>query len=68
MKLHYHPGSESLTIELSDGAGITARQIAPGIVADFDAMGQLIGLDIALENGGLDGAKLETIALLSADV
>ncbi len=67
MKLHYHPVNESLTIQLSAGTGTTARQIAPGIVADFNALGELIGLDIALENGALAGSQLETIALLSAD-
>lgn len=68
MKLHYHPRSESLTIELSAGTGTTAREISPGIVADFDDAGHVIGLDIALENGGLIGSQLETIALLSADL
>lgn len=67
MKLHYHPASESLTIELSTGTGISARQISPGIIADFDEMGRVIGLDISLQNGVLDGGQLETIALLSAD-
>lgn len=67
MKLHYHPVSENLVIELATGTGTHAREIAPGIVADFDSFGQVIGLDIALENGVLAGSQLETIALLSAD-
>ena len=54
-------------IQLSDGESATAREISPGILADFDAMGRIVGLDISLENGQLSGAGLETIALLSAD-
>lgn len=67
MKLHYHPAGESLIVRLSEGEGTSAREISPGIVADFDAMGRVIGLDIALVDGALSGAGLETIALLSAD-
>lgn len=67
MKLHYHPANERLTIELAAGIGTHAREISPGVVADFDSHGQVIGLDIALFNGGLDTSQLETIALLSPE-
>ncbi len=67
MKLHYHPANERLTIELAAGTGTSAREISPGIVADFDHQGRVIGLDIELQNGGLDPAQLETIALLTPE-
>ena len=67
MKLHYHPANERLTIELAAGIGASAREITPGVVADFDREGRVIGLDILLNGGMLDTTQLETIALLSPD-
>ena len=67
MKLNYHPADDRLMVRLSEGESATARVLSPGIVADFDAMGTIIGLDITLENGVLSGTGLETIALLSAE-
>jgi len=46
MKLHYDAESDSLYIELNATPGDDAREIAPGVVADFDAAGNLVGLDI----------------------
>lgn len=46
MKLHYYPETDSLYIDLSEKAGIDAREVAPGVVLDFDAEGKLVGIDI----------------------
>ena len=37
MKLHYYPETDSLYIELSTRAGQESREVAPGVVLDFDA-------------------------------
>ena len=46
MKLHYYPETDSLYIDLADRPGTNSQEIAPGIVFDFDASGQLVGIDI----------------------
>lgn len=46
MKLHYYPETDSLYIELMSKAGVETREIAPGLVADFDAEGGVVGFDI----------------------
>lgn len=46
MKLHYHPETDSLYIDLSDKASVDTREVAPGVVLDFDAAGNLVGIDI----------------------
>ena len=46
MKLHYYPDTDSLYIELKNTPGAEAREIVEGLVADFDADGNLVGLDI----------------------
>ena len=46
MKLHYYPETDSLYIKLTDAPGAEAREIIEGLVADFDAAGNVVGLDI----------------------
>ncbi|MGH7220837.1 MAG: DUF2283 domain-containing protein, partial [Nitrospiraceae bacterium] len=46
MKFHYYAETDSLYIELSDKPGADTRDVAPGVVADFDAEGHLVSLDI----------------------
>ena len=63
MKLHYYPETDSLYIELTSAPGAETREIAEGLVADFDADGNVVGLDIDHASGKLDLSKIETIAL-----
>jgi uncharacterized protein YuzE len=57
MKLHYYVETDSLYIELKAGPGAETREIAPGVNADFDAQGLIVGVDI-------DGAsKLDLTSL-----
>jgi uncharacterized protein YuzE len=63
MKLHYYPETDSLYIELTDAPGAEAREIVQGLVADFDADGNVVGLDIDHASRKLDLSKVETIAL-----
>lgn len=62
MKLHYYPETDSLYIELKAGPGTETREIAPGINADLDADGTLVGLDIDGASK-LDLSTLETIGV-----
>lgn len=64
MKLHYYPETDSLYIELRDLPSSETREIANGFNADFDAAGNLVGLDIDCASGKLDHKTLETVALL----
>jgi len=46
MKFHYYPETDSLYIDLSAKTGVDSNEVAPGVVLDFDAEGQLVGIDI----------------------
>ena len=46
MKLSYYPETDSLYIDLSAKTGVDSNEVAPGVVLDFDADGQLVGIDI----------------------
>lgn len=63
MKLHYYPETDSLYIELSRKPGANTHEIVEGLVVDFDADGNVVGLDIDHASRKLDLSKIETIAL-----
>ncbi|MCP9465696.1 MAG: DUF2283 domain-containing protein [Nitrospira sp.] len=46
MKLNYYPDTDSLYIDLSERPSVESREIADGIVLDYDADGHLVGIDI----------------------
>ena len=46
MKLNYYPDTDSLYIDLSGHPSVESRKVSEGIVLDYDAEGQLVGIDI----------------------
>ena len=46
MKLNYHPDTDSLYIDLSETTSVETREISTGILLDYDADGNLVGIDI----------------------
>ena len=63
MKLHCYPETDSLYIQLTNAPGAEAREIVEGLVVDFDADGNVVGLDIDHASRKLDLSRIETIAL-----
>ena len=63
MKLHYYPETDSLYIELSERPGVETREVAAGLLIDFDADGQVVGLDIDAASRHVDLTSLETASL-----
>ncbi len=68
MKLHYHPDTESLYIDLNARPGADARKITDDLVIDFDAEGRPVGIDIQCASRNLDLSTLETHALPAFNV
>jgi uncharacterized protein YuzE len=46
MKLKYYPDTDSLYIDLSEQPSVHSQEISEGIVLDYDAAGNLVGIDI----------------------
>jgi uncharacterized protein YuzE len=46
MKLNYHPETDSLYIDLSEQPSADSKEVSEGIVLDYDAKGNLVGIDI----------------------
>ena len=46
MKLSYYPDTDSLYIDLSETPSAESREISEGVVLDYDAAGNVVGIDI----------------------
>jgi uncharacterized protein YuzE len=46
MKLKYYPDTDSLYIDLTEQPSVESREVSEGIVLDYDASGNLVGIDI----------------------
>jgi uncharacterized protein YuzE len=46
MRLNYYPETDSLYIDLSEKPSAESREISEGVVLDYDAKGNLVGIDI----------------------
>lgn len=46
LKLTYYPDTDSLYIDLSEQPSVDSQEISEGIVLDYDASGNLVGIDI----------------------
>jgi uncharacterized protein YuzE len=46
MKLNYYADTDSLYIDLSERTSVESREISEGVVLDYDADGNLVGIDI----------------------
>ena len=63
MKLHYHPDTDSLYVELKAGPGAETLEVADGFNVDLDDKGEVVGFDIDHASQRLDLATLEIQAL-----
>lgn len=63
MKLHYYEETDSLYIDLSEKPGAESKEVAPGVVLDFDAAGRLVGIDVDHASEVIDLSRLETESL-----
>ncbi len=63
MKFYYYPETDSLYIDLAEKASADSREVVSGVVLDFDAEGNLIGIDIDHASRVADLSNLEVQAL-----
>ena len=71
MKLNYFPETDSLYIDLAEHPSVESREVSAGVVLDFDAHGDVVGIDIDNASRRVDlsvlalsrlPAKIETVA------
>jgi uncharacterized protein YuzE len=60
MKLSYHPDTDSLYIDLASKPSAESIEVSEGVVLDYDADGNLVGIDIDHASVKLDLGELTT--------
>ena len=68
MKLSYYQETDSLYIDLASRAGVDSREISEGVVLDYDADGNLVGIDIDHASRKLNLRELVTSHMPVASV
>jgi uncharacterized protein YuzE len=58
MKLNYYPETDSLYIDLAERPSAESKEVSEGIVLDYDASGNLVGIDIDNASKKLELKKL----------
>jgi uncharacterized protein YuzE len=66
VKLSYFPDTDSLYIDLSEEPSVESREISEGVVLDYNAAGQLVGIDIDEASKRVELEKLVLSRLPSA--
>lgn len=47
MRMHYDPEADAFPVHFAPkGAYLESEEVAPGIVLDFDATGQVVGIEV----------------------
>jgi len=46
MKLSYYADTDSLYIDFADRSSTESKEVSEGVVLDYDAQGDLVGIDI----------------------
>jgi len=54
MKIQYFPDTDTLYIDLRDEPSTESEEIAPDVVADYNAAGQIVGISIDVASAKVD--------------
>ncbi len=68
MIFQYYPDTDMLYIKLATGVSTESKEVAPGIVLDFDERNQVIGIEIEDASTFIDLSRLDLLALPIANL
>lgn len=63
MKLNYFADTDSLYIELAQQPSAESKEVSEGVVIDYDARGNLVGIDIDNASAKVDMRILQLVNL-----
>lgn len=68
MRFEYYPETDTLYIQLQEGPGAAAQEVASDIVLDFNEAGEVIGIEIehASERTDLKNFQLSALPVSTA--
>jgi len=58
MKIAYYPETDSMYIDLSGKDSVESKEVSPGVVIDYAANGDIVGIDIDNASTKLDLREL----------
>jgi len=64
MKINYYSETDSLYIELSAKPSVDSKEVANGLVVDFDSAGNVVGFDIDHASKVVDLENIESLSAL----
>lgn len=59
MKVHFDERAEALYIRLADDKVLDSEQVQPGVILDFNAAGQVIGMELLKVNEYIPVSQLK---------
>lgn len=62
MKLEFDPAADAAYFEISDADVESTRELEPGIMADYDSKGHLVGIEILSVSQRVQHQPLEKVA------
>jgi uncharacterized protein YuzE len=68
MKFNYYADTDSLYIDLAERQSMTSKEIAPGVVVDFDDRGRIVGIDIDHASQVVNLSRIEAESLPVANL
>ena len=63
MKFNYYADTDSLYIDLSEKKSVESKEVARGVVVDFDETGAIVGIDIDNASKTVNLKKIESDTL-----
>lgn len=63
MKFNYYPETDSLYIDLSEKQSVDSKEVAEGVVVDFDENGAIVGIDIDHASKIVNLERIESASL-----
>ena len=67
MKLSYYPDTDSLYIDLTSRESVESKEVSEGVIIDYDAQGNIVGIDIDNATKKLDLKEL-TLSKIPAKI
>lgn len=46
MKLEFDPAADAAYLEIAEGDVETSQEINPGVIVDYDAQGNIVGIEV----------------------
>ncbi len=63
MKLHYDPETDAIYLRLGDADVLESEEVRPGVVLDFDANDQVVGVELLGVRERFPGAEPDRLEL-----